>query len=76
MLKTFAHKKTSCEVNPHEAKVCISATYNAGNDSETVHTNNAEGKILLRVSQVNHFLRESFTESAHSADSPGGSLPA
>jgi hypothetical protein len=44
MLRTPAHKKSLVQENPHEAEVCYSVTYDAGNNSETVHTNNAVAK--------------------------------
>ena len=40
MLRTRAHKKSLVQENPHEAKVCYSVTYDAGDNSETWHTNN------------------------------------
>ena len=44
MLRTRAHKKSLVQENPHEAKVCYSVTYDAGNNSETLHTNNVVAK--------------------------------
>lgn len=44
MLRTRAHKKSLVQENPHEAKVCYSVTYNAGDNSETLHTNNVVAK--------------------------------
>lgn len=40
MLCTSAHKKSLVQENLHEAKVCVRRLINAGNNSETIHTNN------------------------------------
>jgi hypothetical protein len=38
--KNLGAQKNLVQENPHEAKVCYSATYDAGNNSETAHTDN------------------------------------